>query len=86
MKELEKIKPHHWHEMTNGIIHLKKHYKLEDIDLSCKRAINYGAISYREVKNILESKLYKEDIFYPDSLPVKTGYGQSLDKYDQIIK
>lgn len=53
MKELEKIKPRHWHEILRGILSLEKQYDKVAIDLSCGRALSYGAINYREVKRIL---------------------------------
>ena len=61
MKELEKIKPRHWQEILRGIPSLEKQYDKVAIDLSCGRALSYGAISYREVKRILEQKLYQQD-------------------------
>ncbi len=54
VKELQKIKPRHWHEILRGILSLEKQYDKVAIDLSCWRALSYGAISYREVKRILE--------------------------------
>jgi transposase len=84
VRELEKIKPRHWHEMTNGILHLTKFYDKKLVDLSCQRAIAYGAISYLEVKNILEKGLYRLPI-EKTSLPGIGGYGHELSKYDKII-
>jgi DNA-directed RNA polymerase subunit F len=61
MKELEKIKPRHWHEILREILSLEKQYDKVAIDLSCGRALSYEAINYMEVKRILEQKLYQQD-------------------------
>jgi hypothetical protein len=70
--------------MTNGILHLTRLYDEKLVDLSCQRAIAYGAISYLEVKNILEKGLYKLPIENP-SLSNLGGYGHELSKYDNLI-
>jgi len=85
VSELEKIKPRHWHEMTNGIVQLARYHKKEHVNLSCKRALVYGAISYQEVKTILEKGLYQqpaEDV----QMENLGGYAHSLNKYDNLIK
>jgi len=83
MESLEKIKPRHWHEMVRGIIHLEKYYSTELIDMSCKRALAYGALSYQEVKTILEKKLYDQP--QESSLQAKLGgYAHDLSIYDSI--
>lgn len=87
MHELEKVKPRHWHEMLRGILSLEKHYEREAIDRSCARALSYGAISYREVKSILEQQLYSQP---PDRGSVSQelielgGYGHDLSTYDNL--
>jgi len=52
--------------------------------LSCERALSYGALSYREVKSILEKKLY---LVEPQEClpPVLGGYGHDLSTYDNIL-
>lgn len=83
-EELEKDKPRHWYEMMKGILNLEKSYSRKAINLSCKRAILYGAVSYRAVKNILEKGLYKESLPEDYSSMIYGGYGHELSKYDQI--
>jgi transposase len=83
METLEKIKPRHWHEMVRGIIHLEKYYQREQINLSCCRALAYGALSYLEVKNILEHKLYDQPQ-EPSSNDHLGGYAHDLSIYDRI--
>ena len=84
MLELENIKPRHWHEMIRGILHLCRFYDNQAINLSCKRALSYGAISYQEVKTILEKRLYclHEEI----EMPILSGFGHDLGIYDQLNK
>ena len=83
MEELEKIRPRHWHEILSGILSLEKQYDTTSIDMSCERALSYGALSYREVKSILEKKLY---LVEPQEClpPVLGGYGHDLSTYDNI--
>jgi transposase len=83
MEALEKIKPRHWHEMVRGIIHLQKYYEPGQINLSCDRALAYGALSYLEVKNILEKNLYEQPQ-ETAGLDHMGGYGHELSLYDSI--
>jgi len=83
MEELEQIRPKHWHDMIRGIISLEKRYTREDIDRSCARAIAYGALSYQEVKAILEKGLYKQEEEQL-SFPELGGYSHQLQIYDQL--
>lgn len=83
MDELEQIRPKHWHDMIRGIISLEKRYTRDAIDKSCARAIAYGALSYQEVKTILEKGLYKQET---EQLPMAPlgGYSHQLKMYDQL--
>lgn len=83
MEELEKLRPRHWHEIIRGILSLEKQYNRIHIDLSCGRALTYGALSYREVKSILEKKLYQQEV-QECLMPVLGGYGHDLSTYDKI--
>jgi hypothetical protein len=83
MLEIEKARPRHWHAMTKGISRLCKKYDNQAIDSSCRRALSYGALSYLEVKNILEKKLYDlpgEDILQKDL----GGFSHDLARYDTL--
>ncbi len=87
MQELERVKPRHWHEMLRGILNLEKQYDKAAIDLSCARALTYGAVSYREVKNILEHRLYQqlpEGGSISQELIKLGGYGHDLSTYDKL--
>lgn len=84
MRELERIKPRHFHEMLRGILSLERYYERQAINLSCKRALAYQAISYREVKGILEQGLYDQPLH--EALDPLGGYGHELSMYDQLIR
>lgn len=47
-----------WHRSVQGILSLEKKYSKEVIDLSCKRAIFYGAYKYQVIKNICKNGAY----------------------------
>ncbi len=83
MLELEKTRPRHWYAMTKGISRLCERHDIRAIDSSCHRALSYGALSYLEVKNILEKKLYElaaEDNLHQDL----GGFGHDLARYDTL--
>jgi transposase len=84
--ELEKIKPRHWHEMVAGVLGLRKWYESEQINAACRRACHFGALSYREVKTILEKGLYKTYISEGRPQPAlgAGGHGHPLALYDQL--
>lgn len=84
MLEAEALRPRHWHEMAKGIIQLSRQHGKQVADASCKRALAYGAVSYNEVKNIVEKKLYTAPP-PPPALPGVHGYGHDLGKYDKLI-
>jgi hypothetical protein len=87
MQKLEQVKPRHWYEMLRGILNLEKQYDRKAIDLSCARALLYGAVSYREIKNILEQQLYQhlpEEGLISQELINLGGYGHDLSAYDKL--
>jgi len=47
-----------WYKSIQGILSLEKKYSKEVIDLSCKRAIAYGAHKYQTIKNICKNGAY----------------------------
>ncbi len=72
---------------VRGILNLEKQYDKAAIDLSCARALTYGAVSYREVKNILEHRLYQqlpEGGSISQELIKLGGYGHDLSTYDKL--
>lgn len=58
LKSAEELRPRHWHEMMRGVISLTKNHDPQAVELACQRALDFGAISYQTVKNILEKGLY----------------------------
>jgi transposase len=83
MKAIEQKKPRHWHEMIRGIISLTRTHEVLAVDMACQRALDFGAISYQTVKNILEKGLCdldSEDLSVPDL----GGYGHELSIYDNL--
>lgn len=51
--------PRDWYRSIQGILSLVKSYPKEVVELSCKRALVYGALSYRVIKNICYNGSYK---------------------------
>lgn len=56
--EIVKDHPYDWYRIVKGILHLRKTYSDEVIDLSPKRALAYGITHYSKVKRICESGCY----------------------------
>jgi len=50
------------------MLSLRKKYGDKELDLACGRAVRYGNLSYRAIKNILEKGLY--------FLPLDEDFGQ----------
>jgi hypothetical protein len=83
LEELRTERPRHWHAMIKGILSLARKNDPHLVEHSCKRALEYGALSYREVKAILDSRLYE----LPPEAPLTDlgGHGQELAQYDQLV-
>lgn len=56
---LIKEQPYHWLQTVKGILSLRKRFDDVTINLSCRRALSYGAIHYRQLKSICESGCYR---------------------------
>ncbi|RMG70677.1 MAG: IS21 family transposase [Chloroflexi bacterium] len=79
---LEAKEPRHWQAKIRGIIHLTQQYESEVVNLACRRALHYQALTYLAVKNICQKGLYQWQEQEPlDNLG---GYGQELQQYDQL--
>ena len=70
--------------MMHGIFSLLKIYEREVVDLACKRAVEYNAISYLSVKNICEKGLYRESEESSSTAVRCGGHSSDLRKYDRI--
>jgi hypothetical protein len=54
-----------------GILSLKKKYSGQRLEQACKRAVLFTAISYQQIKSILEKELDRlEEYSLTDSLPI----------------
>ncbi|MEX0681374.1 MAG: hypothetical protein WD097_08335, partial [Balneolales bacterium] len=86
MEALEHNKPRHWYEMCNGILQLAKTWPVQAVNHSCRRALHYRALSYREVKTILEENLWRLPIEEESIQRVVThpGHGHPLGVYDEL--
>jgi hypothetical protein len=82
LESLKKERPRHWHKMIKGVLSLARKHDPSLVERSCQRALEYGALSYREVKGILDNKLY--DIPPEPLLSDLGGHGQELSLYDQL--
>lgn len=58
--------PYDWSRTIQGILSLVKDYSKEVVELACKRAIAYGALTYRVIKNICYNGSY--------NLPIEFDY------------
>jgi transposase len=50
--------PYHWLRTVQGILSLKKQFDSSIINLSCRRALMYGVLEYRKIRNICENGSY----------------------------
>jgi transposase len=57
-KTLLERQPNHWYNTVKGILSLRKKYSDKVINLSCRRALIYDAICYRQIKSICHSGCY----------------------------
>lgn len=76
--------PTHWGPMTRGILKLRKRFTDQQIDLSCKRAIYFGAFSYQQVKRICENELYQQNYDEPVPMAYSREYEHELGLYDRL--
>jgi hypothetical protein len=69
--------------MIRGIISLTRAHEVLEVDMACQRALDFDAISYQTVKNILEKGLCDFD---SEDLSVSDlgGYGHELSIYDNL--
>jgi transposase len=86
LRAVQQHKPRHWHELCCGILSLRKHWSSQVIDLSCRRALHYNAMSYRSIKSIAEQRLWALplDGDQPHRMPDQQGHGHWLGVYDQL--
>ncbi|MHB8232629.1 MAG: IS21 family transposase [bacterium] len=82
-KKLHILQPSYYHRTMNGIFHLAKNYGNDIADASCKRALDYGILSYISVKRIIADGLYKTD-YIKESAVLAGGFNHNLKMYDEL--
>jgi transposase len=80
---LKQHKPFSWQKSILGIVNLTGQHTASVVDMSCKRALFYGAYSYQSVKNICCKGLYQEPAEIL-SVKGKNGFEHDLSIYDKL--
>lgn len=72
----------------SGILSLRKSYTVEIIDDACRRAVEYGAFSYKTIRNICEKNLISLPAGYCESYinPNGTNVSRALSEYDKLAE
>lgn len=83
-RELVANVPTHWNAMTRGILSLRKKFNDQAIEDSCKRALQYKALSYQQVKKICQRGMYRQLEVNDPVIPFSQEYGHELSMYDKI--
>lgn len=83
LEALKQYKPYAWQRMIIGIVHLSSQYDKQTINLACKRALMYNAISYQSIKNICRKGLYEAP---SEILTIQSpgGFNHDLSIYDNL--
>jgi len=86
IQAVKKHTPYYWRNMARGLMNLKRTYSPTAINLSCKRALEYGEFRYQKVKSILEKNLWKEHIQSSTATyqSASGGFAHDLSFYDVI--
>jgi transposase len=64
---LSRVHPEHAYRSCLGILRLEKHYPKERLEKAAHRALKFGALSFRSLRNILSAGLDRLDHDEPDS-------------------
>ncbi len=83
-QKAKKKRPYNWQRILLGVLNLKKKYGSETVNLACKRAIKFDAISSRSVKEIIEKDLYMKDYETEASLS-GSGFASDLSIYENLF-
>ncbi|BFD45383.1 MAG: IS21-like element ISMac3 family transposase [Rickettsia endosymbiont of Sergentomyia squamirostris] len=57
-----KENPHSWYRIVSGILHLRKSFSDQIIELSCKRALHFSITQYTKIKSICQSGCYNLEL------------------------
>lgn len=77
--------PYSWQRTVLGVISLCKKYNQDIVNKACLRAIHYGSISFRSVKEIIKNDLYNKEI-ETDLTVSSNGFATELSHYDKLFK
>jgi transposase len=64
---LSRVHPEHAYRSCLGILRLEKHYPKERLENAARRALTFGALSFRSLRNILSAGLDRLEPNEPDS-------------------
>jgi transposase len=83
MEALKQYKPYAWQRMLSGVAKLALRYDKQTVNMACKRALKYKAISYQSIKNICHKGLYEAPT---EILTVQSpnGFNHDLSIYDNL--
>jgi transposase len=71
---LSRLHPEHAYRSCLGILRLEKHYPKERLEKASARALKFGALSFRSLRNILEAGLDRLEHDEPDSQPAPKAH------------
>ena len=83
LNHLEKAFPQSWRRSIQGVLSLGQSFEADILNKACKRAIAFGAISYRSVKRICENGLYASHDTRVSAV-TGSGFGNDLAVYDRL--
>jgi hypothetical protein len=69
-----RVHPEHAYRSCLGILRLEKHYPKERLEKAARRALKFGALSFRSVRSILSGGLDRLDHDEPDSQSAPSGH------------
>ncbi len=79
--------PKSYRKIAKGVESLIKEYGYDIIELCSKRALKYGNISYKEIKNICKNRFYEQEIISANQKPLNNVKNFSfLSNKDQKAK
>jgi transposase len=83
LEALKLHKPYAWQRMITGVVRLSVQYNKQTVNLACKRAIKYKAISYQSIKNICQKGLHEAPTEIL-AIQSQNGFNHDLSIYDNL--
>jgi hypothetical protein len=83
LEALKLYKPYAWQRMITGVTRLSIQYDKQTVNMACKRALKYKAISYQSIKNICQKGLHEAPT---EILTIQSsnGFNHDLSIYDNL--